>query len=144
MIRNDISATGVINDRGQLSMYMGELNAFFSKHKGERVIARFFVAPTASSEALKGYYYHYVVPAVRDGLVKTGDREKTEEKTEQYLRSISPVCIEEDVSIETGEYHQRIRSARELSNRQLLEHIDFIRQFAAENLCVVIDDPRTI
>ena len=43
-------------------MYMGELNEFFKGWKGSRIIARFIVAPHGSSEALKGYYFNYVVP----------------------------------------------------------------------------------
>lgn len=124
-------------------MYMGELNAFLAEHKGERIVARFFVSPVGSSDALKGYYFNYVVPMVRDGLKNTGDR-KTEMQTELYLRQISMVCWEENINIDTGEYNERLREIRELSNSELLEHIEIIRQFAAESLSVFIDDPKTI
>lgn len=143
MKRREISATGTVNSKGGLVMYMGEINAFFAQHKGERIIARFMVAPVASSEALKGYYFNYVVPTVRHGLMETGER-KTEEQTEYYLRSISPVCYEETANIETGKYAQRLREIPELSNAELIEHIDVIRQFAAEELNVFIDDPKTL
>lgn len=143
MKQREITATGTINANGGLVMYMGELNAFFAEHKGERIIARFMVAPVGSSEALKGYYYNYVVPTVRQGLRKTGDR-KTEQQTEYYLRTISPVCYEETTNIDTGEYEQRLREIRELSNAELLEHIDIVRQFAAENLSIFVDDPNTL
>lgn len=143
MKQREITATGTINANGGLVMYMGELNAFFAEHKGERIIARFMVAPVGSSEALKGYYYNYVVPTVRQGLRKTGDR-KTEQQTEYYLRTISPVCYEETANIDTGEYEQRLREIRELSNAELLEHIETVRQFAAENLSIFVDDPNTL
>lgn len=143
MKQREISATGTINANGGLVMYMNEVNAFFAQHKGERVIVRFAVAPKATSKALAGYYYHYVVPTIRQGIWKTGDR-KTEQQTEQYLRSISPVCIEETINTETGVYNHRLREIRELDNTELLEHLETIRQFAAEELGVFVDDPKTL
>lgn len=143
MKRRDISATGTINANGGLAMYMGELNAFFAQHKGERIVARFFVAPVASSEALKGYYFHYVVPTVKQGFWEIGER-KTEEQTELFLREFSPICHDENVVADTGKYDHRLREIFELSNAELIEHIDIIRQFAAEELNIFIDDPQTI
>lgn len=143
MKQREVSATGIVNANGCLSMYMGELNAFFARHRGERIIARFFVAPVASSEALKGYYFHYIVPTLRMALWETGER-KTEEQTEMYLREISPVCYEESINTTTAEYEHRLRGVQELSNSELLEHIDCIRQFAAEELNTFIDDPKTL
>lgn len=143
MKRREISATGTINSKGGLAMYMGELNAFFAEHKGERIIARFMAAPVGSSDALKGYYFNYIVPTIQQGFRETGER-KTEMQTEYYLRSQSPVCYEETPNIDTGEYEQRLREIRELSNAELLEHIETIRQFAAENFAIFIDDPKTL
>lgn len=139
----EISATGIVNQHGQLAMFMGEVNAFFNQHRGERIVARFSVAPVGSSEALKGYYFHYVVPTIRKGLWETGER-KTEEQTERYLRELSPVCYEESVEPETGEYNQRLRTVPELSNAELIEHIETLRQFAAEELNIFVDDPKTL
>lgn len=148
MIR-EICATGVINAKGGLQMFMGEVNAFFAKHKGERVFVRFAVAPKATSQAMMGYYYHYVVPTIRKALWETGDR-KTEGQTEMFLREMSPICYAEDWNIEKAEktisvqYNARLREIRELDNTELMEHIDTIRQFAAEDLNTFIDDPRTL
>lgn len=143
MNNREITATGVINANGGLQMFMGELNAFFAKHKGERVFIRFAIAPKATSKSMMGYYYHYVVPTIRAALWNTGDR-KTEEQTELFLREISPICIAEDINTETGEYNHRLRKIPELDNTELIEHIDTIRQFAAEDLNTFIDDPRTL
>lgn len=143
MKHRSISATGTINAKGQLTMYMGELNEAFAQHKGERVIARFVIAHVGSSEAFKGYYYHYVVPTIKTALWQTGDR-KTEEQTELYLREMSPICYSEIINEETGEYNHELREIPELSNAELLEHLETIRQFAAEELNVFIDDPHTL
>lgn len=124
-------------------MYMGELNAFFKEWKGARIVARFSVASSGSSEALKGYYFNYVVPTFKQAIWDSGER-KTEEQTERFLRELSPVMYEQTPDVETGQYETRLREIRELSNAELIEHIDTLKQIAAENYSVFIDDPRTI
>lgn len=142
-MRNDITATGVVNDNGKLSLYMGEVNEFLKKHKGKRVVVRFFVAPKSTSEALKGYYFNYVVPTVKHALLELGER-KTEEETELFLREQSPVMHEQKPNIETGEYITELKSAANCGNDVLIEHIEFIKQFAAEDLNVFIENPKVI
>lgn len=124
-------------------MYMGELNAFFKEWKGARIVARFSVASPGSSEALKGYYFNYVVPTFKQAIWDSGKR-KTEEQTERFLRELSPVMYEQTPDVETGQYETRLREIRELSNAELIEHIDTLKQIAAEEYSVFIDDPRTI
>lgn len=124
-------------------MYMGELNSFFKEWKGARIVARFSVASPGSSEALKGYYFNYVVPTFKQAIWDSGER-KTEEQTERFLRELSPVMYEQTPDVETGQYETRLREIRELSNAELIEHIDTLKQIAAEEYSVFIDDPRTI
>ena len=90
MKRREISSSGNIGNDGKLRMYFGELNQFFAMHKGSRIIARFTVASPGSSEALKGYYFNYVVPTFRSGIWEAGER-LTDEQTERRLRELSPV-----------------------------------------------------
>ena len=139
----EISATGVVNNNGGLSLYMGEVNEFLKLHKGERVTVRFFVSPRSSSEALKGYYFNYVVPTVRRALYETGER-LTEQQTEKFLREQSPVMCEQKADIETGKYATHIKEIAECGNAELIEHIEFIKQFAAEELNTFIENPKTI
>ena len=89
MKKREITATGTINQNGGLAMYMGELNDFFKGWKGSRIIARFVVASPGSSEALKGYYFNYVVPTFKHAIWEAGER-LTEEQTERRLREFSP------------------------------------------------------
>ena len=124
-------------------MYMGELNAFFKQWKGARIRARFMVASRGSSEALKGYYFNYVVPTFKQAIWESGER-KTEQQTERFLRELSPIMYEEIPDIETGKYNARLREITELSNAELIEHIDTLKQIAAEEYSVFIDDPRTL
>lgn len=139
----EISATGVVNNKGGLSLYMGEVNEFLKLHKGERVTVRFFVSPKGSSEALKGYYFNYIVPTVRRALYDTGER-LTEEQTEKFLRERSLIMYEQETDVKTGKYTTHIKEIAECGNAELIEHIEFIKQFAAEELNTFIEDPKTI
>lgn len=143
MKQREITTTGAINNKGQLQIYMGELNAFFGQWKGARVVARFTVIGSGSSEALRGYYYNYVVPTMRRAMWDAGER-LTEQDTERRLRTMSPIMAVEHVDFETGEYSVEVREIAELSNAELIEHIETIRQLAAEEFSIFIDDPRTI
>lgn len=138
-----MTATGIVNNNGGLQMYMGELNQFFSMHKGSRIIARFTVASPGSSEALKGYYFNCVVPTFRSGIWEAGER-LTEEQTERRLRELSPVMYEQTPDINTGKYETRLRTIAELSNAELIEHIEFLKQLASEEYCLYIADPNEI
>lgn len=121
-------------------MYMGELNEFFKGWKGSRIIARFIVASPGSSEALKGYYYNYVVPTFRHAIWEAGER-LTEEQTERRLREFSPIMYEQTPNIDTGKYETRLRTIAELSNAELIEHIEFLKQLASEEYYLYIADP---
>lgn len=121
-------------------MYMGELNEFFKQHKGSRVIARFIVASPGSSAALKGYYFNYVVPTFKAAIWEAGER-LTEEQTEQRLREFSPIMYEQTPNIDTGKYETRLRTIAELSNAELIEHIEFLKQLASEEYYLYIADP---
>ena len=143
MKKREIIATGTITNNGSLAMYMGEVNDFFSKNKGTRIIARFIVSKPGSSEALKGYYYHCVVPTFQQAIWESGDR-KTEEQTELFLRELSPIMRTERINEETGKYTHDLKQINELSNSELVEHIETLKQIAAEEYNTYIEDPRVI
>nr|DAD92984.1 MAG TPA: protein NinB [Siphoviridae sp. ctrok7] len=140
MKKREITATGTINNNGGLAMYMGELNEFFKGWKGSRIIARFIVASPGSSEALKGYYFNYVVPTFKHAIWEAGER-LTEEQTERRLREFSPIMYEQTPNIDTGKYETRLRTIAELSNAELIEHIEFLKQLASEEYYLYIADP---
>lgn len=133
----------MINNNGKLAMYMGEVNQFFSMHKGSRIIARFIVASPGSSEALKGYYFNYVVPTFKSAIWDSGER-LTEEQTERRLRELSPVMYDQTADQETGKYETRLREIKELSNAELIEHIEHLKQIAAEEYNTFIEDPNVL
>ena len=67
----------------------------------------------------------------------------TEKQTEQRLREYSPIMLEEWVN-DAGKYEARLREINELSNAELIEHIETLKQLAAEEFYLFIDDPNTI
>ena len=140
MKKREVTATGTINNNGGLAMYMGDVNDFFRQHKGSRIIARFVVSKPGSSEALKGYYFNYVVPTFKQAIWESGER-KTEEQTELFLRELSPVMYAEKGNEDTGEYSHELRKIADLSNYELIEHIDFLKQLASEEYYFYIADP---
>lgn len=143
MKKRTISATGKINKDGALLMYMGEINDFFKQWKGARVIARFEVASAGSSEALRGYYYNYVVPTFRQAIWESGER-MTEEDAERFLRDISPVAIECTINEETGRYTRNLKEITGMSNAELIEHIETLKQIGAEEYNIYIEDPHIL
>ena len=143
MKRRKITTTGTIDNNGNLRMYMDELKQFFKMHKGCRVIAKFMVESLGSSEALKGYYYNCVVPSFQEGMWDAGER-LTEEDAEIKMRELSPIMLEQEFNEETGKYTTRLREISELSNAELVEYIDHLKQIAAEEYSIYIEDPQSI
>jgi NurA-like 5'-3' nuclease len=143
MKKRKITVTGTIDNNGNLRMYMDELKQFFKMHKGCRVIAKFMVESLGSSEALKGYYYNCVVPSFQEGMWDAGER-LTEEDAEIKMRELSPIMLEQEFNEETGKYTTRLREISELSNAELVEYIDHLKQIAAEEYSIYIEDPQSI
>lgn len=142
MKQHEINIAGKVTKDGRLTMYMGELNQFTKKWPNARIIATFRVFQPGTSAALRGYYYNCVVPTVQRALWETGDR-KTNEQTEYWLREMSPIMYRES-DPEAGRYVTELREIGDLDNSELIEHIDTIKQFCAEELNVYIEDPNTI
>lgn len=143
MRKREIIATGLVNDKGDLAMYMGEVREFLKQWKGAKVIVRFSVAQPGTSEALKGYYYNYVVPTLRQAIWENGER-LTEEKAERFIREISPIMWEQTPDPATGKYTSRLREINELSNAEFCEHIETLKLIGAQEYCVYIEEPKTI
>lgn len=135
MKADKISESGIVGQDGRLRMPMDRLNAFFADHKGERVVVRFEVAAPGSSKAQQAYYYQYVLPTIVDALREQGTR-MTDERTDRWL-------MEEYPAGRTTEM-QTIVFARQLSQNQMSDFLEWLKQYAAENLSVYIEDPRTI
>ena len=143
MKQREINISGTITSNGKIAMYMEELKAFAKQWKNTRIVATFKIYQPGSSAALRGYYYNYVVPTMKRALWETGER-KTDEQTELWLREMSPIMYQQEADMETGKYTTTLREIVDLDNAELIEHIETIKQMAAEDFNTFIDDPNTI
>lgn len=128
-MRNEIKLTGKVNGQGECRMFLGELNQWFAQNKGRSIVATFAVLPEEPTEQQKAYYLRYVVPLMQKAIWMTGQR-LTEAQTDEFLRSLSPICEKKD-------------TFEELSAEELSEHIEFVKQLAAEEYSLIIEDPKT-
>lgn len=143
MKQREINISGRITSEGKLVMYMQELHSFTQQWKNTRIVATFRVYQPGSSAALRGYYFNCVVPTMKRALWEIGER-KTDERTELWLREMSPIMYQQEADPETGKYTTTLREIADLDNAELIEHIETIRQMAAEDFNVFIDDPNTL
>lgn len=136
MANNLISESGIITGNGQLRLPMDRLNAFFAANKGKRVVVRFEAAEPGSTELQLAYYYNYVVPTVCAALLETGQR-MTEDWTDRYLIGEYPG----ELQMQGG---KAVLYGRQLTKKQMSDFLDWLKQYAAENLYVYIEDPRCL
>lgn len=129
-----ISESGIITDNGQLRLPMDRLNAFLAANKGKRVVVRFEAAEPGSSELQLAYYFNYIVPTIQTALWENGDR-RTEKQVDLWLRQQCASCYNE---------YGGLLEARQISKPDFSDFIEWLKQFAAENLYVYIEDPRTL
>ena len=124
-----ISESGIIGNDGKLRLPMDRLNAYFAANKGKRIVVQFEAATPGSTAAQLAYYYNYIIPCVVKALYDQGTR-ISDERADRWLLE------------QCGNYS--IVSARELNQIQMSEFLEWLKQFAAENLYIYIEDPKTI
>ena len=129
-----LSESGIITDNGQLRLPMDRLNAFLAANKGKRVVVRFEAAEPGSTELQLAYYFNYIVPTIQTALWENGDR-RTEKQVDLWLRQQCASCYND---------YGGLLEARQISKPDFSDFIEWLKQFAAENLSVYIEDPRTI
>lgn len=156
-----ISESGFIGQDGRLRMPMDRLNQEFARHKGQRVIMRVeFVSPGTSAAQL-AYYYTYIVPTIVDALRERGMR-MSEKQADKWLQkqcpsifeNIVPGNVAQELSIMDNGCakvrnvdvlgYTEIKGIRDLSVSEMSDFLEWLKQYAAENLSVYIEDPKNI
>ena len=134
-----ISESGIITDNGQLRLPMDRLNAFFAANKGKRVIVRFYADVPGSSKLQQSYYYNYIVPTIVAALYEQGTR-KSEKAVDKWLVEEYPGEKDErQLGIGTD-----CTEARQFDQNQMSDFLEWLKQYAAENLYVYIEDPHCL
>ena len=129
-----ISESGLVGADGRLRMPMDRLNAFFAANKGKRVVVRFEAAEPGSTELQLAYYFNYIVPTIQTALWETGER-LTEKQVDLWLRQRCGSCYND---------YGGLLEARQMTKPDFSEFLEWLKQFAAENLYVYIEDPKTL
>ena len=144
-----ISESGIIGKDGRLRLPMDRVNAWLADHKDERVIVRFEAAAHNSSELQLAYYFNYIVPTIQTALYELGER-MNEKKVDEWLRQQCPSIFEKFIPPTKEQAKQgylgctEIKEIRDLSISEMSDYLDWLKQYAAENLSVYIEDPRTL
>lgn len=133
MKTDKLSESGLIGKDGRLRMPMDRINGFCSQHKGERIVMTLNAYPGGTTEAQRGYYYGYVLPSMVAAHEELG-RRITDEDLDEELVTYYP-----------GEKAFMCKyQARYFSKTEMSRFLEWVKQYAAENLHVYVDDPRTI
>lgn len=115
---------------------MDRLNAIFKANPGKRVVAIFDIAESGSSELQLSYYYNYVVPGIRQALYEQGNR-MTDTGVDRWLVNQYPaIHYTEDAMPKV--------IARQFDQSEMTDFLEWVKQFAAENLYVYVEDPKTL
>ena len=114
-------------------MYRGELDAFLAENVGKRLTIRIQADTIGTSEAMRGYYFGYIVPRIQQALYDIGER-KSKKDTDSWLRSLCPACQAED----------GVLSVSQMGKPEMMDLLDWVKQFAAENLYLVLEDADSI
>lgn len=134
----EISESGIITDNGQLRLPMDRLNAFFAVNKGKRVVVRFEAATPGSTALQQAYYYNYVVPTIQHAFYEQGTR-MTETGVDRWLIQNYPNIGD----LYTPNAEPKV-IGRQLTKTEMADFLEWLKQYAAENLYVYIEDPRTL
>ena len=129
-MRNKIVETCIVGKDGRLHLPADRVRQFASGLRGRRIIATFEAVPIEQTEAQRTYYNHYVVPCIRDAMWERGTR-LTEEQVDEFL---------------VGEYPGRgdVDRAKDFGKEAMTDFLDWLQEFAAENLDVYVEDPALI
>lgn len=132
-----ICESGLISTDGRMLLPIDRLNDFFAAHKGKRIVIQIEAVPQHSTAAQQAYFYNYILPTISAALYEQGTR-KGENAVDEWLVKQYP-----GDKIET-EFEYEITHARDFTQSQMSDFLEWLKQFAAENLSVYIEDPRVI
>ena len=140
MKNNELTLKGKIDSKGNLLIPMKVLTNFLGQHKGKGIIATFNVYSPNDSKLLQHYYYNGVIPSVQKGFAELGDI-LTSKETIERLELLSPWTHSVSFNVFNNSSIDEIIQVEDLTMKDFISHIDFIKQYAAENLHVYICDP---
>ncbi len=144
MKEHSMAITGKVSDSGMLMITnKSEMEAFFKKWSGVRVIMKVDVYPEAGSELLQGYYFKKIVPDFQNIFREKDGERMSLEAVDLKLRGMCPVMFEEIPKEESGGFDlERVKTVYEVSSSQLVEFVEHVRWIASMEYDYFIEDPR--
>lgn len=128
-MNNEVIEYGRIQENGSLKVPPERLREFFAQHKGAKVLVRIEAIGESMTSAQWGYYYGYIVPTIRQALYSLGER-KTDAEVDEWLVAHYPFTDQ--------------AKASDIKKEMLTDFLEWLKEFAAENLGVFIEDPKTL
>jgi hypothetical protein len=127
-----------------LSVYnIQALNQYLSEHKNKRIAIGLSIIGEKPSQAMLSYYRNVIVPSIQKGYHAKGNIYSCE-RVDRELREMSPVCWNEYFDEKTNRWIQDVKELNELNQFDLAWFIAHIKQIAAEEFSIFIEDPKTI
>ncbi len=122
---NEFHIVGKVSKDGKLLISgIDEMNDFLSKWKNAKIVGTFKVFNPGGKEAMIGYYYGKILPDIQRAYFELGNQFSIED-TDLQLRVSCPMGSE---------------NVHQLSREQLKSYIEWIQQFASENLNLILTD----
>lgn len=137
---NEFHIVGTVSKDGKLLITgKDEMNDFLSKWKNAKVVGTLRVFKPESTEAMIGYYYGKILPDIQKAYFDLGNR-FTIEETDLELRRACPMMRFRMWSDPMKAYIFVFKTVQQLSREEMKYYIEWIQQFASENLHLVLTD----
>lgn len=127
-----------LGEHGEIIAHWDKVGEFCGQHKGKAAFMRIELQPTEPSEKTKNYFYGYIVPELRNAFMENGEH-LTKEQTYNRIREICPLFSEQ--TRENGQWRTHLKEFEDLDQAEANEVIDFLFQWAAENLFLILENP---
>lgn len=136
---SDYSCIFETDDKGKSSaVHRESLIQFFLDNISTKFRVEFYKL-SDHSRLMRAYYFAEVVGKCQIGLNECGYN-LNKQQTHDFIKQYSPVMVEHmEVN---GKFVQRFKSLTELDNKQFIQYIEDIKQFAIENLDILIKEPQ--
>ena len=136
--------TGITGPKGEMKFHdFPAMKQFFLKNPNARFYLHFELMETKASELILGYYFKKIVPDFQQAFKEKFGERMSLEGTDEALRRLYPGARVE-VFTNKGFETERIKEARELTNKEFSDFIDHLKMIAATEFDLFIEDPLSI
>lgn len=121
-----IQTTGRIDADGRLLLPLTDLRNKCGRYQNKRIVITIEILDGTCTENQKAYYFGYVVPTVQAAMLELGER-RSATQTDLFLRTEYPSFNGKPID--------------QFDKREMSDFLQWIQQYAAENLNTYIEDP---